>query len=438
MKTRHAFLALVVIAAGCVLFLGYRSYHWWQVQQKRKELFVYFQEKSRITRKIPSDAVVYINLFDYRRVHSSLQKTDFYQVLAHWFDTGLSPRQKANPLLGNMMEKTALDVIGQEFAVGILPSESSYPDLIAVAELTPGSDFLLQLALASSKHAEKIEREDHVIYGFGTKDPRYPEFFVTVEPDFAYASNNVKRLIQTLKHEEGGPSFLHDLTVEAIPEDTFLFVQAKEPKLSAFFYGNERTYHLIARTGSSKVGPIPVLGSLDSSILRIQTNGTAIFKQPAASFLLQSVEQKPMSTLILGFPDAEDARVYDDSFLERMQLSAASDPASAPEPFKSGNADCFQAPEKGIVCRSQNVVLLTQNGGILTTAPLAPMVGQSPLPLTFKVEYQSGPIRDFIDRVRQKDWSLFPEANLFYFLSCVKSISGGIDGANDELTAELY
>lgn len=440
MKTQRLFFVLVILAAVGAMFLGYRGYRWRQIQQKRKELFVYFQSKSRLMRKIPSDAVVYINLFDFRRVHSSLQKTEFYQVFAHWFDTGLSSRQKANPLLGSMMEKTVLDVIGQEFAIGLLPSGSPQPDFFAAAELTPGSDFLLQLALASAKHAEKIERDDRVVYGFATKDRRYPEIFVTVDPDFAYASNNVSRLVQALKTAEGGPSFLRELSVEAIPEDTFLFVQAKEPKVSAFLYGNERTYHLIAQTGSSALGPIPVLGKLDSTILKVQTNGTAIFKQPAASFLLQSVDRKPLSTLILGFQDAEDARVYDESLLQHLQPAnpVSTDPLPQPEPFKAGNADCIEAPEKGIVCRSQNVVLLTQNSGLLAAAPLAPMIGQSALPLTLKVEYTPDPIDDYLIRVQQKDWSLFPDGSVFYFLSCVKSVTGGIDSANDELIAEIY
>ncbi len=180
---------------------------------------------------------------------------------------------------------------------------------------------------------------------------------MTVDPDFAYASNNVSRLVKALKTTDGGPIISARFDVVAIPEDTFLFVQAKEPKVSAVVYGNEHTYHLVAQTGSSALGPIPALGTLDASILKVQTNGSAIFRQPAASFLLQSIDQKPLSTLILGFQDAEDARVYDESFLQRLQPlnGPSTDPVPQPEPFKAGNADCFEAPEKGIICRSQNV-----------------------------------------------------------------------------------
>lgn len=439
-QNRKATFARLLLLLVVVLVLGfgaYSTYDWWQLRQKRRELFIYFQSKSRITHKIPPDATIFIDLFDFKRVYGSLQKTEFCKVLTHWLDTGMSDKQKPNPLLGNMLEKTILNVIGKEVGVGVLPSKTSFPDVFAVSELAPGSDFLLNLALSNARHVRKIEEADRMIYAVQTKMPEYPEVFVTVDEEFAYACTSLARLNQTFQSVGAGPTFLSQIPVEPIPEDTFFFLQSRSSKLSVVAYGSGGTYHMQSRSDVTPLTPIPALGKMDNSILRVQTNGPELFLQPSASYVLQSLNGQPLSTLVLGFQDANKARQYDDFLLRQLSEDASGADASAGvEAFKTENADCHQSPEKGIVCLSQNVLLLT-NGGLLRTPPPAPITGQTPLPLTVYVELTPEPIRGFLDRVNKQDWSLFPQMRPFYFLSCIKSVTGSIDRTHDELSVEL-
>src|SRR5438045_6928756 len=123
MRIRFSHIVIAIISFGCLAILGYRVYRWHQDEEKRKALFAYFQRGSAITRHMPADTLMYADFFDLNRVHSELQQTDLYQVLIHWLDTGMSNRQKANPVMGSMLEKTVLNVIGREIGISVVPGK---------------------------------------------------------------------------------------------------------------------------------------------------------------------------------------------------------------------------------------------------------------------------------------------------------------------------
>jgi len=278
-------VAILLLLAGAG---GYRGYQWWENRQKRKELFLYLKEKSPVTRRLPSASVVYLNLYDFRRIFTEMRETKFYQVLGHWLDTGMSGSQTANPLLGGMLEKTILNVIGDEVAVGIVPSEKDRYDFVAIAKLAPGSDFLLRIALGSSKNAHKIPFGDETIYAFDTKEPSYPSVFVFLQGELGYASSNLKRLQQSSRKEGHGPKFLAALPVEAIPENTFLLMKTASPQISATMYGGTNVYRIRVSSPAEIRSHVPVLNAGEGTILKMQTNGTEIIRQPAASYLLEA------------------------------------------------------------------------------------------------------------------------------------------------------
>src|SRR5438105_2229885 len=101
MRIRFSHILVAIISFGCLAILGYRFYRWHQDEEKRKQLFSYFQSASPITRRMPADTLVYADFLDLNRVYSGLQQTDLYQVVIHWLDTGMSNRQKANPVMGS-------------------------------------------------------------------------------------------------------------------------------------------------------------------------------------------------------------------------------------------------------------------------------------------------------------------------------------------------
>jgi hypothetical protein len=152
LKLRVLPLLAIFVSLVCIGFLGYRGYGWWQKYQKRKALFLYFQKNSPVTKRIPEDTLLYINIYDLKRVHDQLRETHLSQVLAHWLDTGMSENEKPNPLLGGMLEKTILNIVGDEFALALLPSKQRPFDFLAIARIAPGSDFLLNLELSSAKN----------------------------------------------------------------------------------------------------------------------------------------------------------------------------------------------------------------------------------------------------------------------------------------------
>src|SRR5262249_8705698 len=147
------FHGLLLVSIG---YLCYRGYDWWKLREQQKALFVYLTQKSPVVKRIPQDAFAYANLINFRRINDDRQGTRFGDVLNHWLDTGMSNKQKSNSMLGGILEKTILNVIGEEIAIAAVPSSQRLCDLVAVARLASGSDLLLNWALAAAKHTEKI------------------------------------------------------------------------------------------------------------------------------------------------------------------------------------------------------------------------------------------------------------------------------------------
>lgn len=416
----------------CLSFLGYRGYQWWQKHQARKALFLYFQRNSPVTKRIPADAILYANLYDLKRAHDQLKGTNLSEVYSHWLDTGMSENVKANPLLGGMLEKTILNIIGDEFAVALLPQKDKQFDFLAVARIAPGSDFLLNLALSNSKNIEKIDTEQRIFYKIRTKDLRYPSILIHVQENLAYASNNFQRLKQAYSNEGTGPEFLVKSSVQGIPEDTILFLRLKNPDMQGLLSGSSRDYRFVISNGPSVSGLPPVMDKTSSEVVRVQTNGPAFINQPSLTYLLQTIGGSPVSALMLGFSSSEESAAFQQKILTRMTTEP-------PELFEKSGVQCMREiskPEE-FICRSGLSLLLAQGQFALDQAVFQkdPPVGK--VPFVFKIDFHRDALREYQTLVQDKDWSRFHQAPPFYFLSCVKQVSGGIDANQREIDIEL-
>ncbi|PWT91621.1 MAG: hypothetical protein C5B54_04985, partial [Acidobacteria bacterium] len=212
---RILFQVVVLISAA---YLVYRGYHLWQLHQREKALFVYLTQDSAILKKIPSDAFAYLVLYDFKQIADDIQGSKLNDVIDHWFDTGMSGSQKANPMMGGLLEKTILNLIGEEIAVAAVPSSKNVLDIVAVAKLRSGSDLMLKLGLAAAKHIEKIPYQENVIYSFATKRDDWPQFYVCIADAYAYGSSDLSRIEQIQSDSGSGPLFLKKIAAKPIPE----------------------------------------------------------------------------------------------------------------------------------------------------------------------------------------------------------------------------
>ena len=429
MKHRVLPLLAIFVSLVCIGFLGYRGYGWWQKYQKRKALFLYFQKNSPVTKRIPKDTLLYINLYDLKRVHDQLRETDLSQVLAHWLDTGMSENEKPNPLLGGMLEKTILNIVGNEFALALLPSKQAPFDFLAIARIAPGSDFLLNLALSSAKNIEKIDSGDKIFYRSKTKDPNFPTILIHVQENLAYASNSFERLKVAYGFEGPGPDFLSQSSVEAIPEDTVLFAQMQKPHARALLHGKGKFYRLEISDLPSVPSHVPEIREGDSDVLRIQTNSPGFVGHPSATYVLQSVMEKPVSAVLLSFSKPEKAAEFEQSAVSRFN-------PEIPESFSKDGVHCLRHGEE-FICRRGVSLLMAQDPFSIDQANFLEKHPGGEAPFILRIQLQKDTIREYYSRVRTKDWSQFSGKEPFYFLSCIKQISGGIDQTGREISIEL-
>lgn len=427
-------IVLLAVLAG----LAYRFYGWRQLQIKRKELFVYFQKISPATKRIPSDAVFYLNLFDFKRVHESLQNTQFNKVLNHWFDTGMSENNDANPLLGGMLEKTILNVIGQEFVVALLPAADNKMDLLAVARLAPGSDFLLKIALATDRKVKRVEQGGDIFYIFETKLIQYPEVYVAIKEDLAYASNRLERIRQSSAKEGSGPEFLTSLDVQAIPEDTFLFLQMKEPTVSGLMYGGAPTFHVqvSAPAQTEMKTRLPDLEETASQVLSFETNATQTVQQPSMTYVLYSIDETPGSVMFLGFDRPQSARIYQDAVVSRL-TNAGETPALPLLNFDQLQCRFISSENLHLCFYAQNLLIAEGETVLKLSAPKLKTMKEQTAPLFANVQFRREPIERYFELVEQNDWKDFSRASTFYFLSCLKQVRGSIGRQQNSITFEI-
>ena len=433
MKFKVLPLLAIFVSLVCIGFLGYRGYQWWLKDQKRKALFLYFQKNSPVTKRIPKDTLLYINLYDLKRVHDQLRDTDLSQVLAHWLDTGMSENEKPNPLLGGMLEKTILNIVGDEFALALLPSKQRPFDFLALARIAPGSDFLLNLALSSAKNIEKIDSGDKIFYRSKTKDPNFPTITIYVQENLAYASNSFQRLKEAYSSEGTGPDFLSQSSVEAIPEDTMLFAQLQKPHARALLHGKGKFYRLQLSDLPAVSSHVPEIRESDSDVLRIQTNSPGFIGQPSATYILQSIMGKPVSAVLLSFPKPDEAVGFEKGVV-------ASFNPEIPEPFSEDGIQCLRhssAREQEFICRKGVSLLMAQGQFSVDQAKFLERHPKGQSPFIFRIQFQRNTIHEYRTRVQNNDWSHFLGNEAFYFLSCIKQISGGIDETGREIGIEL-
>jgi hypothetical protein len=426
---------LFVLIAFSFAVLGYFGFDWWKTAQRKRQLFVYFQKDSPVTQRIPKDAIAYLNLFDFKRVHSSIQGTKLNDTLAHWIDTELSGNNNPNPLIGGMLEKTILNVIGEEFGIAVLPPINNRPQLFAVARLAPGSDLIVGLALASNRKMKKTHIGEDTIYALPSGHADVGDLYIMLKSGYAYAATDQQRIEAVVKGNSGGPAFLQELNVHQIPEDTFMFIETKKHELSAIVYGSNKTYKAEATSDSlvrSCIPPIPA----DSAVFKFQTNAPEIFGQPSASFALQSNNGVPMSRFAFSFASPEAAHNFESAFLRNVNYEK-----KTLDNFGNSDVQCLPVRIENddlTFCSKGRTYLIAEPFiNLKTAAARMQEVQVDNLPVTINVGFDSEPLAAFHTKVENGEWSEFSKSTAFYFLSCLKTIRGGIDGNNHAIVVEI-
>jgi len=426
---------LFILIAFSFAVLGYFGFDWWKTAQRKRQLFVYFQKDSPVTQRIPKDAIAYLNLFDFKRVHSSIQGTKLNDTLAHWIDTELSGNHNPNPLIGGMLEKTILNVIGEELGVAALPPINNKPQLFAVARLAPGSDLIVGLALASNRKMKKTRIGEDTIYALPSGHLNVGDLYIMLKSGYAYAATDPQRIEAVIKGSSGGPSFLQDLSVHQIPEDTFVFIETKKHELSAIMHGGIKSYKLEASSDSlvrSCIPPIPA----DSAVLKFQTNAPEIFGQPSASFAVQSNNGVPSSRFAFSFASSEAAHNFESAFLRNVNYEQ-----KAPDHFGDSEVQCvpvrIENEDLTFCSKGQTYLIAEPFINLKTAAAGMQEVRVDNLPVTIKVGFNADSLAPYQKKVENGEWNEFSKATAFYFLSCLKVIRGGIDGNNHQIVIEI-
>jgi hypothetical protein len=434
-RSRIFAAVLFVLIAFSFAVLGYFGFDWWKTAQRKRELFVYFQKDSPVTQRIPQDAIAYLNLFDFKRVHSSIQGTKLNDTLAHWIDTELSGNHSPNPLLGGMLEKTVLNVIGEEFGIAVLPAINNKPQLFAVARLAPGSDLIVGLALASNRKMKKTRIGEDTIYALPSGHLDVGDLYIMLKSNYAYAATDPQRIEAVLKGNSGGPTFLQELNVHQIPEDTFVFIETKKHELSGIVYGSNKTYTLEASSDSlvpSCIPPVPA----NSAVFQFQTNAPEIFGQPSASFALQSLNGVPSSRFAFSFASPQAAQNFESALMRNVNYEK-----KVPDNFENSEVRCFPLRIENddlTFCSKGRTYLIAEPFINLETAAAGMEEAQvNNLPVTIKVGYDSDSLTSFQKKVEAGEWSEFSKSTPFYFLSCLKKIDGAIDANNHKIVIEI-
>jgi hypothetical protein len=434
-RSRVLNVLLFVLIAFTFALLGYFGFAWLKTAQKKRQLFVYFQKESPVTQRIPKDAIAYLNLFDFKRVHSSIQGTKLNDTLAHWIDTELSGNHNPNPLIGGMLEKTILNVIGEEFGLAVLPSIHNKPQLFAVARLAPGSDLIVGLALASNRKLKKTHIGNDTVYALPSGHSEVGDLYIMLKSNYVYAATEVQRIEAVLRGNSGGPDFLQDLSVHQIPEDTFVFIETSNHSLSAIIHGTNKSYTIAASSKSSVRSCIPPVPA-SSAVFQFQTNAPEIFGQPSASFALQSINGAPSARFAFSFASPEAAQNFESSFLrsvnyENKELDNYENSGVRCFPLRIENDDLtFCSKGKTYLIAEPFIDLKTAAAGMRD-------VQVEDLPVTLRIQAEPKSLASFQKKIENGDWSEFSKASAFYFLSCLKRVQGSIDGDNHEIVAEI-
>lgn len=431
-KLLRSLLLFAVLAA--FMGVGFEGYRWWSAHQRKKALSLYFRKNSPVTRRLPADATIYLNLLGARRLLDNAQGTRFYRVFSHWLDTGMGENKGSNPVMGGMLEKTLLNVFGEEFGIALVPSANHKWDVMAVARLAPGSDFLLKLALSQNRKMEQTEFGDQTIFTVKTKNLSYPQFYLAIDSDFAYASSSMDRIRTSLQRPGEGPAFLSDLPEETLPENTTLFLKGNEPRISALGYVEPHRFRLQIQSDLLMDGPMPAVKRAQDDVLELITNASEIFHQPAAHYSIRNVEGSAVSAIVMAFATSDEARVYAET------LANENTPEMA-ETLRYDDYSCFYFPSH------KEIALICQDGPLLLIAndrmDPRPVFNSSSSqaaqkhPLILRIRFNSQAVNDFASLADKEDWSAFPQSKILYFLSCLRNINGNVDGNNNEIVAEI-
>lgn len=439
MKSRllRGILSLLILA--CFTAAGYHGYRWYAAHQRKKALALYFRKNSAVTRKMPEDAVLYLNLYNSRRLLDAIQNTRLSKVYAHWLDTGMGESNGTpNPLMGGMLEKTLLNVFGEELGVAMAPGKQNGWDIVAVARLAPGSDFLLKLALSQNKKLERMENGDNVIYVVHNRNSTYPRLYLFLDSDTAYASNSLDRLRASMGTDGKGPAFLAGLPDETLPENTFLFVKGSAPSLSVLGFIEGKRLRLHAECSSVFEGPLPAVAGSSASILELLTNLPQAFHQPAAAYAIHSVDGAAVSTALMAFDSEQGTQDYGEKI---RTLRSAELPNAPLDTFRIGESECSRFPyKKRIAMMCERGALLLLADGALDPNPILDKSGvdaSRQRPLTVRIKFNREPVKEFGAMAERGDWSRFPECKTLYFLGCLRSVDGGVDETRNEITAEI-
>ncbi|HSP06195.1 MAG TPA: hypothetical protein VLR94_03415 [Acidobacteriota bacterium] len=438
MKSRLLRGVLFLALLACFTAIGYQGYRWHAARERKIALSQYFRQVSPVTKRMPSDAVFYLNLYNARRLLDGIQNTRLSKVYNHWLDTGLGDdKAPPNSMVGGVMEKTILNVAGDELGVAIAPGSGNGWDFVAAARLVPGSDFLLKFALSQNKKFEHVAFGDETIFALRTRNAEFPRIFLYLDSDFAYASNSLERIRASAEAKGSGPLFLNSLPDEALPENTILFIKGSRPRLSALVFLEGKRLRLHTECDSLFEGPMPNEAGSNKTILELLTNIPEAFHQPAISYSIHSMEGAAVSTLLLAFEDGDHARDYENHF---RTLRTNDSPQDSPGTIHYEGFDCSRflyRKRTGMIC-ARGALLLLLDGTMDPQQILNSSGVDAPQkrPLTVRLTFNRKALSDYASLADQGDWGSFAESKALFFLSCIRGMEGGVDDTKNEIVVE--
>jgi hypothetical protein len=309
-------------------------------------------------------------------------------------------------------------------------------DFIAIARLAPGSDFLIRLALSQNKKLGRESLGDATVYSYQSRNPQVPLLYIYVDANFAYLASSLATLKNSLV-PGAGPAFLKTGIQESLSENTFLFARCADPEITLTAAGRNNHFQFHARTGALLSGAIPSrMGA--SPVLELLTNAPRILKQPSASIAIHEVDGAPVSTLLLAFQDRQRAERFKTKVENKFTDGIASESI---EELQAPEVNCLRFPYRDVqrtLCVKDQLFMQTE-GSIDPLALLkdAGVAAAQKRPLTLQVSFQKKAVAEYGEMADEDDWSRFPSARAFYFLSCIRDIRGGIGSGQDEISIDI-
>src|SRR5207248_3139474 len=137
----------------------------------------------------------------------------------------------------------------------------------------------------------------------------------------------------------------------------------------------------------------------DQTVFLFQTNGTEIWKQPAATYSIEASQGQPISHLLLTFADSKTAAGYGEFVLN--DYNKAGSPPS--EIINKKGFECYrytQTPTEQFVCRGDAAVMVAKGHFDLPNFGFeAKKIAGHDQPLTWRWNLHRDRIEEYLNKV---------------------------------------